>query len=82
MKSWEQVLILYIMAALMIFGMSHITTTDELPLELAIKMQLDKEQLHHIYSDQRDNRESSEQILKRKRRYLEFPEGTSFQLGN
>ncbi|TMW48671.1 hypothetical protein DOY81_006260, partial [Sarcophaga bullata] len=80
MKSREQVFVFYIMLAFTILAMSHIMASDELPLELAIKAQLAKEQCQHDKTNKIDNGQPVKEILKRKRRYLEFPEGTSFQL--
>lgn len=44
---------------------------DEISLDQAIQQQLAKEQDNPLNTN-----------LKRKRRYLEFPDGSSFQLGN
>ena len=81
MKSRKAVFVFYFMAVLSIFAMSLITASDELPLELAITEQLAKEQCQHDDTYKTDNGQPVQEILKRKRRYLEFPEGTSFQLG-
>ena len=81
MKSRKEVFVFYIMGVLTIFAMSLIKASDDLSLELAIQKQLVKEQCQHDEADKTDNGPPIREILKRKRRYLEFPEGTSFQLG-
>lgn len=73
MKSHNNPFMWYIMATLICFLLFLETTSNEIGLEQAIEQQLNSEQIN--------SEEIYEKTLNRKRRYLEFPEGSSFQLG-
>ncbi|XP_065354529.1 uncharacterized protein LOC135948999 [Calliphora vicina] len=80
MKSNKIIFIWYTMATLVCFLICMITTSNGDSLEQTIEQQLTLEQLQHQYPENVTSVQDVVQPLKRKRRYLEFPEGSSFQL--
>lgn len=82
MKSHKITIIWYTMAILVCFLICLIKASNGDSLEQAIEQQLTLEQLQQQYPENVASVHDVAQPLKRKRRYLEFPEGSSFQLGN
>ncbi|XP_037808477.1 uncharacterized protein LOC119601551 [Lucilia sericata] len=80
MKSNKTIFIYYVMATLVYFSLYPITASNGDSLDQAIDQQLNKEQLQHEYPKNVALVNDGIQPLRRKRRYLEFPEGSSFQL--
>ncbi|KAM7362307.1 uncharacterized protein ACRADG_013071 [Cochliomyia hominivorax] len=81
MKSNKHIILCFLVSCLLCSTvLCTITESAEIPLDQAIEQQLLKE---HLQYKQHENIVSDQNIispLKRKRRYLEFPEGSSFQL--
>lgn len=79
MVSNRSTFILYLVTTTVVYSIICFNAVSaEISLEQAIEQQLNKEELEQK-STENINFNSA---LSRKRRYLEFPEGSSFQLGN